>query len=102
MTVTPVLNIEWEPLGAYCILRKVNDRVYICPCSVRYKYYICKTKHALIYDSHFKHLHEPKGCGAIIDNRSDSPICVMGDNDIETNIYLKHALKFSFGEMCIV
>ena len=35
MNVTPVLKIERELWGANRILRKVNDGVYICSCSVR-------------------------------------------------------------------
>ena len=42
--MTPVLNIEREKLVAFSVLRKVNDRVYICSCSVRPEEYTCKKK----------------------------------------------------------
>ena len=53
--------------------------MYICKFSVISDEYKCKTKHALVYDSHFKPLHQSKYCGAIIDNISDAPILVMWD-----------------------
>ena len=33
--VTPVSGIEREPWGAACILRRVNDVVFICTCNVQ-------------------------------------------------------------------
>ena len=99
MRLTPVLGIEREPWGLACIIRKVNYGVYICKCYVKYDEYDCWTKHAFIYDSHFKPLHQSKCCGAIIDNRSDAPICVLEDKDIEKNLNLRHALKELFGGM---
>ena len=79
MKVTPVSGIEREPWGAASILRRVNDGVYICTRSVRSEKYKCKKKHAFVFDSHFKPLHQSKYCGAIIDNRADTPICVLED-----------------------
>ena len=35
------------------------------------------------YDSHFKHLHQSKCCEALMDNRADTPICVLEDKDRE-------------------
>ena len=98
MNVTPVFQIEIELWGKTSILRKVNNEVYIFSCSVRYKEYMCKTKHEheLVYDIHFKHLHQSKCCGSLIDNRVDAPICVMGDKDRETKLNLEHALKTIF------
>ena len=46
---TPVSGIERETWGAASILRRVNDGVYICTCSVRYYEYKCKTKHAFVF-----------------------------------------------------
>ena len=63
---------------------------------------MCKTKHAFVYESHFKPLHQPKYCGAIIDNRADAPICAMEDNDREKNLKLKHSLKHLFDGLCTV
>ena len=58
MKVTPVPGKEIEPCGAASIIRIVNYEVYICTCSARYDEYKCKTKYALVYDSHFKPLHK--------------------------------------------
>ena len=57
MKTTPVSGIEREYWGAASILRRVNYGVYICTCSVRYYGYKCNTKHAFVYESHFKPLH---------------------------------------------
>ena len=59
-------------------------------------------KHAFVYESHFKPLHQSKYCGALIDNRADAPICVLEDKDREKNLNLRYALKEFFGGMCHV
>ena len=58
MKMTPVYYIEREPWSTGSILRRVNDGVYRFICSIRYDEYMCKTKHAFVYDSHFKPLHQ--------------------------------------------
>ena len=58
MRVNPVTGIEREPWVAASILRRVNDGVYICICSIRSDEYKCKTKYAFDFDSHFKPLHQ--------------------------------------------
>ena len=58
MRVTPVFGIERENWGASCILRKVNDGVYICICNVKSDEYKCWTKHAFVYDIRFNPLHQ--------------------------------------------
>ena len=83
MKVTPVSGIYQVAWGAASILRRVNDGVFICTCNVQYVEYNCWTKHAFIYDIHFKPLHQTKCCGVLIDNRSDAPICVLEDKDRE-------------------
>ena len=60
------------------------DGVFICTCNVKSDEYNFWTKHAFVYDSHFKTLHQSKCCGVLIDNRDDAPICVLEDKDIET------------------
>ena len=62
---------------------------------------MCKTKHAFLFESHFKPLHQSKSCGDPVDNRSYEPICVLGDKDRENNINLRHDLKH-FGVLCTV
>ena len=66
MQANKVPRTEIEPWGAYSILRRVNGGVYICECSVRYDENKRKTKHAFVYDSHFKHLNQPKSCGILL------------------------------------
>ena len=95
MKENPVAIIEIEDWGAVSILRRVNDGVYICTCSVRSDEYKCKIKHVFFYDSHFKPLHQQIFCWYIIDNISDAPIYVLEDIYIQTNINLKHSLKLS-------
>ena len=58
--MTPVLNIEREKWVAFNVLRNVNDRVYICLCSVRPEENMCKKKQAFVYNSHLKLLHQPQ------------------------------------------
>ena len=72
MRLTTASGVEIETWGAASILRRVNDGVYICTCSVKYDEYKCMTKHAFSFDIHFKPLHESKYCGALIDNISDA------------------------------
>ena len=36
MKVTPVSGIEREPYGAACIMRIVNDGMFICTCNIKY------------------------------------------------------------------
>ena len=93
MRVTTVPGIEIEPWGAANILRKLNDVVYICKCNVKPNGYKCWTKHAFFFDSHFKTLHLSNCCGALIDNRSDAPICVLEDKYREKNLNFRHTLK---------
>ena len=82
MNMTQLLYIEREPWGACIILRIFIDGVYICSCSVSSEEYMCNTKHAFVYDSYLKPLHNPNCCGALIDNRTETPIFVLDDNDI--------------------
>ena len=77
MKVTPVSRIKREPWVTASILRRVNNGVYICTCSVISDEYKCKTKHVFVYDSHFKDLHQSKCCGDIIDNRASENILVL-------------------------
>ena len=58
MRVTPVTGIKIEPWGASIIIIRVNDGVYICTRTVKYYEYKCWKKHAFVFDSHFKILHQ--------------------------------------------
>ena len=102
MNVTPVSGIEKVSWGAASILIRVNDGVFICTCNFQSVEYNCCTKHAFVYDIHFKPFHQTKFCGVIIDNRSDAPIFVLEDKDRESNKKFDHALKEFFGGKCHV
>ena len=73
-------------------MRIFNDGVFICTCNVKSDEYNFWGKHAFVYDSHIKPLHQSKCCRDLIDNISDAPICVLEDKDIKTNKKLIHAL----------
>ena len=77
MHATPVFQIEREPRGAAIMLRTVKGILYICSCSVISDEYMCNKKHAFVYDSNFKPLHQSRCCGDLIENRADAPIFVL-------------------------
>ena len=60
MNMNPVSGIDQAAWGAASILRTVNDRVYICTCNVKNVEYDLWTKHAFVYDSHYKPLYQTK------------------------------------------
>ena len=76
--------------------------MYICTCPVRSDEYMCKTKHAFVFDSHFKPVNQSNCYGAIIDNRYDAPIWVLEDKERETKLNLICALKDLFVGQCNV
>ena len=84
MKVTPVSGIQREPWGSACILRIINDGVFICTCNFKSDEYKFCTKHAFVYYGYLKPLHQYKFCGDIIDNRADAHIFVLEDKDRET------------------
>ena len=92
MEVTQVSGIERVPSGASSILRRFNDGVFICTCHFHSAEYNCWTKHAFVYDIHFKPLHKSKCCGVLIDNRAGSPIFVLEDKERATKKNLGHDL----------
>ena len=102
MNITLVLGIEEVPWGAASILRRVNDGVYICVCNVENVKYDLWTKHAFVYDSHYKPLHKTECCGVLIDNRADAPIFVLEDNDRASKRDLHLALRQFFEGRCHV
>ena len=54
------------------------------------------TQHAFFYDSHFLTKDKSECCGAIIDYKSYSPICVMEGKEIKIKAALKNMLKKLF------
>ena len=97
MNVTPLSGIDRVPRGVASIMRTVNDGVYICTCNVKSIEYNLWKKHAFVYDSHYKPLHQTKCCWVLIDNRANAPICVLEYKDRESKKQLDHALKEFFG-----
>ena len=64
-------------MGAMRILIMIDYDVYVCICTV-YSYHLKEvTKHTFVYDSHISTKEKSELCGAIIDNRSYAPICVL-------------------------
>ena len=96
MNITPVSGIEEVAWGAVSIIRRVNDGVYICVCNVQNVKYNFWTKHAFIYDSHYKPLHKTEFYGVLIDNRADAPICVLEEKDRASKKDFHHALRQLF------
>ena len=102
MKITPVLGIEEVTWGAASILRRVNDGVYLCVCNVENVKYGLWTKHAFVYDSHYKPLHKTECCGVLIDNRYDEPIFFLEDNERASKRDLHLALIQFFEGRCHV
>ena len=76
-TIVPVLNIEREQMGPLGILTRIDDDVYVYTCSVYSKVLKQHTKHTFVYDSYFSTEVKIACRGAIIDNRTYAPICVL-------------------------
>ena len=64
-------------MGGMGILLIIHNGIYVCICSVYSSVFLKVTQHAFIYDSHFSERKNSECCGAIIDNRSYAPICVL-------------------------
>ena len=60
------------------------------------------TKHAFVYDSNFSTKEKSKLCGAIIDNISYAPICILEEKDRKSKAELKNMLRKFFGGNFIV
>ena len=70
-----------------------------------YFLFLCFKKvieHAFVYDSHFSATKKSKLCGAIIDNRSYTPICIMEGKYIKIKAGLKNMLRKLFYVKCIM
>ena len=89
MTIVPVLNIYRSKMGTLGILLRIDDGDYVCHCTVYL--YISKqcTQHAFFYDSNFSTKENSECCGAIVDNISHAPICVLEKKKSKS----KHTLK---------
>ena len=77
MNLTPALKIEIQKWGANSIVLNVDDGVYICTCNVKNVERRYKTSHAFAYDSNLKPSGQKQSCGELINNRKNSPLCVL-------------------------
>ena len=86
-------------MGAMGILLIIDDGVYVCICTV-YSYVFKKvSQHAFVYDSHFSTKYKSEWCGAIIENISYAPICVLEGKDRKSKGALNNMLgKFFDGD----
>ena len=102
ITIAPVLNIEREKMSSLRILKKIDDGVYVCNCTV-YSYALKQhTQHAFFNDSFFSTTEKSACCGAIIDNITYAPICVMEIKYRTSKHTLKNILRDVFEGTCIV
>ena len=79
MTITPLLNNDWEKMGVMGIVLIFDDAVYVCICTVYSSVFKEVTQHTFIYDSHFSAKKNSEYCGEIIDIRAYSPIYVLDE-----------------------
>ena len=89
-------------MGNMGILLEIYDGVYVCICKLYSSVFKEYTQHAFIYDSHISLLDKIGCCGAIIDNISYAPICVLEVKDIKSKISLKNMLSKFFKGTFIV
>ena len=77
ITIAPVLNIEREPMGPLGILMRIYDGFYVCIYTVYSKTLKKHTQHAFVYDRYFSTKVKSAWRGAIIDNKTYAPICIL-------------------------
>ena len=102
MNIERITNIDREKMGSFGILLVIDDVIYVCICTVYLYVFKEYTQHALVYDSHFSTLQNSEGCGAIIYNRSYTPICILEDKDRKSKGALKNILRRLFDGNCVV
>ena len=89
-------------MGTMGILLIIDDGVYVCICTVYSKVLKQHTQHAFVYDSYFSTKVKSACRGAIIDNRTYAPICVLEEKDRKTKATLKNMLRKLFQGTCVV
>ena len=102
MTIAPVLKIDQEKMGTMGILTRIDYGVYVCIYTVYSDVLKQHTQHAFVYDSYFSTKVKSAWFGAIIDNRTYAPICVLEEKDRSNKDTLKNILKQFFEGTCIV
>ena len=101
-TISPVLNIDREKMGDVGILLIIDDGVYLFIFTVYSSVFKEVTPHSFVCDSHFSTKYKSEFCGAIIDNRSYAPICVLEEKYRKSKVALKNMLRKFFDGSCIV
>ena len=77
------------------ILLVIDDGAQVCICKVYYSVFKEYTQHAFFYDSHFSQLEKSECCGAIVDNISYAPICVLEENNGKIKAAINNILRNS-------
>ena len=83
-------------MGGMRSMQVINDCVYVCIRRVYSHVFKKYTSHSFIYDSYFSKLDNSEGCGAIIDNRSYAPFCVLEEKYRTRKTALKNVLRIFF------
>ena len=89
-------------MGTMRILVVIDYGVYVCICKVCSSVFKEYTQPELFYDSHFSQLDKSEYCGAIIDNKSYAPICVLEGKYRKIKTALNNMLSKFFDGTCIV
>ena len=96
MPLAPIIKIERQKWGAMGILQVIYGVILVCKCKLFYDI-TKKTPHAFVYDSNFPQKEMIECCGAIIDNISHAPICVLEEKYRKTKNSLNTVLKILIG-----
>ena len=74
-------------MGAMGILLAIDDGVYVCICTLYYYVFKEVTQHTFIYNINFSAKENSECCGAIIDNRSYAPICLLEEKYRKSKVH---------------
>ena len=102
MTIAYVLHIEREQMIPLEILVRIDYGVYVCICTVYSKGIKQHTQHTFFYDTYSSTKVKIAWYGAVIDNRTYAPICVMEVKDRNTKAPLNNMLRKLFQGKCVV
>ena len=89
---------------AYNLLQMIAQGVYLCLCEVKdfvNGEYRCE-KHAFVYNSNYEHNDYPWCKGAIIDNRSKTPVRLIEHSDRKDKITCRNVFDSFFNAQTII
>ena len=89
-------------MGDMRIILLIDNVVYVCICRIYSDVFKEYSSHEFICDRHFSQLENSECCGAIIDNKSYAPICVLEEKDRKIQFSLNNMLRVLFEGSCIV